>query len=154
MIFQSLWFLWWFPLLLTRKLLNNGFLLVKSKSLLRKFYRRHHDLVGRYGISVSQMTTNLFRFSILSSLILVCKKINMMGTTSWAGIAYPSEQLSSLPDLCGVHATRSLVRCLYFCSFSFTHCVVCFFRHTDYDYPFGIFKLFLNNIEQICLGLN
>ena len=32
-------------LLLTRKLLNQGFLLVKLKSSLRKFYGRHHDLV-------------------------------------------------------------------------------------------------------------
>ena len=40
-------------LLLTRKLLNQGFLLVKLKSSLRKFYGRHHDLVDRYEISVS-----------------------------------------------------------------------------------------------------
>jgi len=45
-------------LLLTRKLLNQEFLLVKLKSSLRKFYGRHHDLVDRYGISVSQMTTD------------------------------------------------------------------------------------------------
>jgi hypothetical protein len=44
-------------LLLTRKLLNQGFLLVKLKWSLRKFYDRHHDLVDRYEISVSQMTT-------------------------------------------------------------------------------------------------
>jgi hypothetical protein len=46
--------------LLTRKLLNQGFVLVKLKSSLRKFYDRHHDLVDRYGISVSQMTTDMF----------------------------------------------------------------------------------------------
>jgi hypothetical protein len=46
-------------LLLTRMLLNQGFLLVKLKSSLRKFYGRHHDLVDRYGISVSQMTTDM-----------------------------------------------------------------------------------------------
>ena len=39
-------------LLLTMKLLNQGFLLVKLMSSLRKFYGRHHDLVDRYGISV------------------------------------------------------------------------------------------------------
>ena len=50
-------------LLLTRKLLNQGFLLVKLKSSLRKFYCRHHDLVDRYGISVSQMTTDMFNLS-------------------------------------------------------------------------------------------
>ena len=47
----------------TRKLLNQGFLLVKMKSSLRKFYGRHHDLVDHYGISVSQMTTDMFHLS-------------------------------------------------------------------------------------------
>ena len=50
-------------LLLTRKLLNQGFLLVKMKSSLRKFYCRHHDLVDRYRISVSQVTTEMFHLS-------------------------------------------------------------------------------------------
>jgi hypothetical protein len=49
--------------LLTVKLLNQGFLWVKLKSSLRKFYGRHHDLVDRYGISVSQMTTDVFHLS-------------------------------------------------------------------------------------------
>jgi hypothetical protein len=49
--------------LLTRKLLNQGFLLVKLNSSLRKFYGRHHDLVDRYRISVSQMTTDIFNLS-------------------------------------------------------------------------------------------
>ena len=42
-------------LLLTRKLVNQEFQMVKLKSSLRKFYGRHHDLVDRYGITVSQM---------------------------------------------------------------------------------------------------
>jgi hypothetical protein len=50
-------------LLLTRKLLNQGFLLAKLKSSFRKFYSRHHDLVDHYGISVSQMTTEMFHVS-------------------------------------------------------------------------------------------
>ena len=50
-------------LLLTRKLLNQGFLFVMLKSSLRKFYGRHHDLVDRYRISVSQMTTDMFHLS-------------------------------------------------------------------------------------------
>ena len=48
---------------LTRKLLEQGFLVVKLKSLLRKFYVRHHDMVNRYRVSVSQITTHMFRFS-------------------------------------------------------------------------------------------
>jgi hypothetical protein len=47
-------------MLLTRKLLNQGFILVKLKSSLRKLYGRHHELVDRYGISVSQITTDMF----------------------------------------------------------------------------------------------
>jgi hypothetical protein len=50
-------------LLLTRKLLNQGFLLIKLKSSLRKFYSRHCDLVDHYGISVSQLTTDMFHLS-------------------------------------------------------------------------------------------
>jgi hypothetical protein len=50
-------------LLLTMKLLNQGFLLVMLKSWLRKFYNCHRDLVDRYGISVSQMTTDMFHLS-------------------------------------------------------------------------------------------
>jgi hypothetical protein len=50
-------------LLLKRKLLNQGFLLVKLKSSHRKFYGRHHDLVDRYGIPVSQLTMDMFHLS-------------------------------------------------------------------------------------------
>ena len=50
-------------LLLTSKLLNQGLFLVKVTSSLRKFYGRHHDLVDRYGISVSQMTTDMIHLS-------------------------------------------------------------------------------------------
>ena len=38
-------------------------LLVKLKSSLQKLYGRHHDLVDRYGIYVSQMTTDMFHLS-------------------------------------------------------------------------------------------
>ena len=50
-------------LLLTRTLPNQGFLLVKLKSSRPKFYYRHHHLVDNYGISVSQMTTEMFHLS-------------------------------------------------------------------------------------------
>jgi hypothetical protein len=67
-------------LLLTRKLLNQEFLLVKLKSSLRKFYGRHHDLVDRYGIYVSQMTTICFTcrktFPVLSSFIIYHRVCN------------------------------------------------------------------------------
>ena len=54
-VFQS-WFLW--GLLLTRKILSQGFLLVKLKSSLQKFYGCHHDLVDHYFVEyLSQITT-------------------------------------------------------------------------------------------------
>jgi hypothetical protein len=37
--------------------------LVKLKSSILKYYGRHHDLVDRYGISVSQMTTDMLHLS-------------------------------------------------------------------------------------------
>ena len=58
-------------MMLTLKLLNQGFLLAMLKSSLRKFYDRHDDLVDHYGISVSQMTsqmnTDMFRLLLLKS---------------------------------------------------------------------------------------
>jgi hypothetical protein len=50
-------------LLLTRKLLNQGFILVKLKSSIQTFYGRHYDFVERYEISVSQMITDMFHSS-------------------------------------------------------------------------------------------
>jgi hypothetical protein len=82
--------------LLTRKLLNQWFLLVKLKSSLRKFYGRQHDLVDRYGISVTTdpriCSTCRKQFLVLSSFMTyhrVCSKIYTMGATSGAGAAYP-----------------------------------------------------------------
>ena len=64
---------------------------------------------------------------------------------SGAGTAYPSEAHEFTPVFSGVRVTRSIVICVCivgrcFCTFSFGHCVL---RYTDSDYPFGIFKLFL-----------
>ena len=50
-------------LLLTRKPLNQWFLVVKLKSSTRKFYACHHGLVNRYGVSMSQINTNIFHLS-------------------------------------------------------------------------------------------
>jgi hypothetical protein len=47
-------------ILVTRKLLNQGLLLFKLKSSLRKVYGCHYDLVNCQGTSVSQMTTDMF----------------------------------------------------------------------------------------------
>ena len=47
-------------MLLTRKLLDQGFILVKLKSSLRKLYASRHDLVNRYGTYVLQVPTDIF----------------------------------------------------------------------------------------------
>ena len=89
----------------TRKVLNQGFLVVKLKLSCLKCYSPHHDFVNRYGISVSQMITD-----------------NMSNTISISDDVFS-----------GVRVARSLVfcvmffldRCLSFRHFSFGHCVVC-----------------------------
>jgi len=50
-------------LFITMKLLDQGFLVVKMRSSLRKSYGRHDYLVNRYVVSMSQMTTIMFRSS-------------------------------------------------------------------------------------------
>ena len=46
--------------LLTKKLLNQGYVVPKLQSSLLKFYGRHRDLVDRYDKTVSQMKEDLF----------------------------------------------------------------------------------------------
>jgi hypothetical protein len=50
-------------LLLRRKSLNQEFLLAKLKTALRTFYGCNHDLVNRYGVSVSHMIRDIFHLS-------------------------------------------------------------------------------------------
>ena len=50
-------------LMLTGKLLSQGFLAVKLKSSLRKFYGRHHELVDPYGVPISQMISDMLSLS-------------------------------------------------------------------------------------------
>ena len=74
--------------LLTGKLLNQGFLLVKLKPLLRKIYGHHHDFINHYGISVSQITTDIRicstsreHFPILSSFMTYHQNCYYSSTT-------------------------------------------------------------------------
>ena len=54
-------------LLLTRKLLNQGFLVVLLKSSHRMLYSHNRNLVNIYTVSVSQMNTDMHRLSLSQS---------------------------------------------------------------------------------------
>jgi hypothetical protein len=120
-------------LLLTRKLLNKGFLLVKLKSLLRTFYGRHHDLVDGYEINVSQKTTDMFHLSFPRSQLITgfVKRVTRRVPLVEQELPTLPEHLTSPLVFSGVRVTRSLVlyvcfvdRCLPFCTFSFGYFVV------------------------------
>jgi hypothetical protein len=119
---------------LTRKLLNQGFLLVKLKSSLQKFYGRHH-VWPLWNICVTNdhgyvpLVVNTSRSFPHSWLItgFVTRLTRQMPL-----VAYPSGAPEFTAVFSGVHVTWSLVlyvcfvdRCLSFCTFSFGHCVVC-----------------------------
>ena len=81
-----------------------------------------------------------------------CSKtqVHMASKAFWAGIAYPSGAPEFTPIFSGVRVTRSLVlyvcfvgHCLSFCTFLLA-IVLSVLRYTDFDYPFGIFKLLLH----------
>jgi len=44
--------------LLSNKLLGQGYESIKLKSVLKKFYGRHHDLVKHYNVSVSTIMSD------------------------------------------------------------------------------------------------
>jgi hypothetical protein len=65
------------------------------------------------------------------------------------------EHLSSPPLFGEVRVSRSLVlrvcfvdRCLTFCTFFWAIVLSFLLRYTDFDYPFGIFKLFLYRMSK------
>jgi hypothetical protein len=110
-------------LLLTRKRLNQGFLLVKFKSSLRKLWLAW----PLWNIFVTNDHSNVPLFvntsrSFSQSLVIIGFVTRLTQPV----------HLSSLPDFGGVRVTRSLVlyvyfedRCLSFCTFSIGYCVVC-----------------------------
>ena len=139
-------------LLLTRRLLNQGFLLVKLNSSLRKISGRHHDLVDCYGISVSQTTTDRFHlsfhFSVLSSMTYhrVCNQINATGATSGVETAYPSGTPVFTPSFqwgscCSIFSFMCMFCRSLFVLFLLAIVLSVFLRFTDSDYPFGILDL-------------
>ena len=91
-----------------------------------------------YGISVSQMTTDIFHVntsrSFPHSRLIIGFVTRLKRRVPLVEQELPTlpEHLSSHPVFSGVRVTRSLVlyvcfvdRCLSFCTVSFGHCVVC-----------------------------
>ena len=142
-----------------RKLLNQGFLLLKLKSPLRKFCGLHHDLIDRYGISMSTNEHGYIPFVVNTSLSFprswfitgfATRLTREMPLVEQELLTLP-EHLSSPPVFSGDRATRSLAwyvwfvdRCLSFVLFLLPIVFSVHLRYTDSDYPFGIFKLFFH----------
>ena len=126
-------------LMLTKKLLSEGFLLVKLKSALRKFYSRHHDLVNSYTIDHGYvpLVVNTSR-SFPHSWLVTGFKTNSNTTCATSGSAtiYPS---GVYPGFSGVRVARCFLYSVLqiCCPFSFGHCVAFPSRLTNYDYPFA-----------------
>ena len=123
-------------LVLTRKLLNQGFLLVKLKSSLRKFYGRHHGYVA--------LVVNTSRSFPHSRLItgFVTRLTRRVPLVEQELLTLPVH-LSSPPVFSGVRVTRSLVlyvcfvdHCLSFCTFLLAIVLSVLLQYTDSDYPF------------------
>ena len=134
-------------LLLTRKLLNQGFLLVKLKSLPRKLYSRNHDLVDRYGISVSYLCSTFPDPFLIHDLSQVLELDQHDGC------------LNLSPVLSGIRVTLIFSFMCMFCRSFFVLFLVIvlsvLLRYTDSDCSFGIFKLFLslqNSIYRNCFN--
>ena len=104
-------------LLLTRKLLDQWFLLGKLKSSLRKFYGRHHVLVDCCGIYATKMNTDIFHFLVLYSFMTyhtVCTRLTRRVPLVEHELLNLPEHMSSSPVFSGVRVTRYLVLCVCF----------------------------------------
>ena len=144
-------------LLLTRKLLNQGFLLVKLKSSLRKYYSLWNICVtndhGYVPLVVS--TSRSFPHSPL---------ITGFVTRLTRRVPLVEQELLTLPEhlslprvFSGVLVTRSLVlyvcfsdRCLSFCAFPVGHCVVCSSIY-GFSLPLWYLQTLLVNYRKSCL---
>jgi hypothetical protein len=108
--------------MLTRKLLNQGFFLVTLKSSLRKVYNRNHDLVNRYEISVSHVTTCVPLVVSTSRSFPHSRLVTGFVTRVTRRMPLVEQKLLTIPEhLCsplvfsGFRVARSLFFCVLFC---------------------------------------
>ena len=117
-------------LLLTRKLLNQGFLVVKLKSSLRKCYGRHHDLVNCTEYMCHKWpwiwsvccNHNVVLSSFKTYQRMGCSKSITTGATSRAGTGSPSEAPRSTAAFQWDSFCSILIFCVFF---SFDNYIVC-----------------------------
>jgi hypothetical protein len=141
-------------LLLTRKLLNQGFLVVKLKSTLRKFYCRYHDLPNCYGISVTNdhkkvpfVVTPIQSFPHSWIITGFVTRVTRQVSPVEQELLTLPEHLSSSPVLSAVWVVKSLVFCTTFYRLFVLFLLAIVLSVLSWfmapDYPFGIFILFL-----------
>ena len=99
-------------LLSTRKLLNQGFQVVKLKSSLQKLYCHHYVNCTTYMCQkLSRVCSACHNHNPVLSLFMIyhpfCNKSNMMGTTSGAGTVCPSK----IPEFTHVFKWGSCFSC-------------------------------------------
>ena len=137
--------------LLTRK--------IQNFTLFRKLYGRHHDLVKYDGISVSQMTTDMFRLqqsnTVLSRFltyyrILTCitLRVPLVKQKLFTLLEYPNQH----PFFSGAQVIQFLVFCRPLFAFLslflwLLYCLIVF-RFTSFDY-LGYLQTVCQNISAI-----
>ena len=135
-------------MLLTRELLNQGFLLVNLKSSLRKVYKRHHDLVNRYKISVSHTTTCLPLVESTSWFFPHSRLVTGFVTRVTRRMPLVEQKLLTIPEfLCSplVYSWFRVARYLFFCALFCRSLLILFLFFIMLSVlrlaGFGIFKL-------------
>jgi hypothetical protein len=100
----------------------------------------------------SLVTNNEEKNSIRSTVpyLLLYQEPIFMQNMHIVGTSTFPEHPSSTSDFSGVPVTRSLVLCVCFVDRCLTIVLSVRLRYTDSDYPFSIFKLFMNSV---CMSL-
>ena len=78
-------------ILLSQKLLRQGFESIKLRSSLKQFYGRHHELIGHYDKSVSEIISQWYSSSVKTTFhhYRTEQRNNMTSAIYGAGNAYP-----------------------------------------------------------------
>ena len=140
--------------------------MLNLKSSPRKHYSRHHDMVNRYGISVSQMTTDMFRLSESKSSLF--SFITGFVTQGTGRVPLVEQEILIRPEHMGSSRYQwgsccSFAFCVMICIslFVFSHflsfplwsfVLSVLFRCTVCDYPLGISK-HSNRIDGVMVSV-